>query len=410
MSQKRSSTTSSIAYEQALERLYKLSLYRRGKNDNSNAFTINRMLGYPSKQFASIHIAGTNGKGSVATKVANALTASGLKVGLFTSPHLLSFCERVVINGKQISKADVVSGLNALFQLAEKLRLKPTFFELLTVMACVYFCEHKVDVAVFEVGVGGRLDATQIIDPMLSIITNISNDHAWVLGDTLDEIARQKAGIIRPCVPVVVGPHARYDVIFDRAEELGSPVISVPPIEGNFEMENRAIAKAALNYLKQDFSMTEAQIKRGTKTTPPCRFQRMTYQGRPVIVDVAHNPDALKRLLEAIRIRFPRKPLQAIFGISHDKDQMECLSILAESVVQIHLPLVSHYKLSDPNLIYTKLKQMGHAHASVYPSSAAALEAARKNDYLIVICGSFYMMESLIPLIENKPSTTASSA
>ena len=367
-------------------------------------------LGYPSKEFASVHIAGTNGKGSVATKIANVLSSSGLKVGLFTSPHLLSFRERIMINNEQISKDDVVSGLSQLFQLAEKLRLKPTFFELLTILACVYFRDRKVDVAVFEVGVGGRLDATQVVDSMLSVITNIGQDHGWILGDTLSEIARQKAGIIRPGIPVVVGPNACYDVIFDRAKELGAPVISVPQVDGNFEMENRAIAKAALSYLKEDFSLTEAKIKQGIKTTPPCRFQRMFYNGAPVIVDVAHNPDALKRLLEAIRLRFPRKPLQAIFGISHDKDQMGCLSILAESVVQIHLPHVPHYKLSDPNVINAKLKQMGHAHANVYASSLEALQATKQFDYLIVICGSFYMMESLIPLLENKPSMTSSSA
>ena len=333
-------TKKSLTYEQALERLYQISLFRKGRTGQVRAVNdctpvLNRALGSPATAYPSVHIAGTNGKGSVATKVAKALELSGYKVGLFTSPHLISFCERISINGQMISEDAVASGLKHLFDLSKTLKLKPTFFELVTVLACEYFKQQQIDIGVFEVGLGGKTDSTNVIKPIISVITSIGNDHQWILGETLELIAAQKAGIIRKNTPVVLGPTVRFDSVEKIANERNAPVIYVDKVPGNFEDENRAIAKTVLNNIP-GCTFSDATIDDAIKTSPPCRFQEIAYQGVSIIADVAHNEDAIQRLLQAIAVRFPGKGLQVIFGIAKDKDAHGCLNLLAQKSKKDH--------------------------------------------------------------------------
>lgn len=401
MSQSMSSKTFST-YEKALERLYQIGVFRRERKDTDQVVKLHSALGNPARNFPSIQVAGTNGKSSVSKKIAAGLQQSGLKVGLFTSPHLISLCERISINDVMIEKEEVVTRLQALFDLAKDLR--PSFFDYLTVLSAQYFAENEVDVAVYEVGLGGLKDATNIISPILSVITSISFDHKAQLGNTLEEIAQEKAGIIRPGVPVVLGPNARYDAILDTANALSSYVMAMEPADEHYEMENRSIAKKALTVLRKHYPLTDEQIDNGVRVTPPCRFQEVPYEGKILLFDVAHNPDALKHLIKGIDLRYPRKEVQFIFGMAHDKAHRDCIEVIKAKGKGIHLPKVDHGRLADPKVLYPFFE--GHDNTHLYDSVSLALQAALKTDDLIVVCGSVYIMESVL---ESTSSTVSLS-
>ncbi|NGX48908.1 MAG: Folylpolyglutamate synthase, partial [Candidatus Anoxychlamydiales bacterium] len=184
-----------------------------------NVSVVSQYLNNPHIDFKSIHVAGTNGKGSVATKIAKALSLSGYKTALYTSPHITSYEERISVDGKLISKKDVKVLLKKIFKLRKKLKIYLSFFEITTLLAFLYFSKKKVDFAIIETGLGGRLDATNIITPILSIITSIGLDHTNILGDTIDLIAFEKAGIIKPKIPVVIGRKANVEPIIKKAKK-----------------------------------------------------------------------------------------------------------------------------------------------------------------------------------------------
>ncbi|HPE84794.1 MAG: bifunctional folylpolyglutamate synthase/dihydrofolate synthase [Chlamydiia bacterium] len=404
----------SSTYEQALEHLYKINLFRCGKAVNKCAPLLDQVLNFPARSFPSIHVAGTNGKGSVTTKIAKGLELSGLKVGLFISPHLLSFCERISINGELISQEDVASGLETLFDLVKTLKLRPTFFELVTNLACMYFYESKIDVAVFEVGLGGRTDATNIIAPILSVITSIGNDHAWVLGDTLELIAEQKGGIIREKTPVVLGPTVHYNSIFSIIDKQQAPFYQVAQTAGSFEDENRAVAKKALQILSTKYALNDSIIEKALEAIPPCRFQEMRYKDFPVIVDVAHNFDGIRRLLEAMTQRFSGKPIHVVFGMCNDKDYENCLTQLASAAKHIYLPEPKKKRLMPADTLLQLLAKSGYSQAKKYTSAGDALAdahlKAKEDGGIILICGSFYLMEEVLPLLVNSSSSSVASA
>ncbi|MBX7065606.1 MAG: hypothetical protein K1X28_00095 [Parachlamydiales bacterium] len=258
-------------------------------------------LGSPHKSFRTIHVAGTNGKGSVATKIASVLQNLGLKVGLYTSPHIWRFTERIRVNGQMIAEETAELLLDVVHD--------PTlsFFDCLTLMAFLHFAREKVDIAVIEAGLGGRFDATNVITPILSVITSIGYDHMAILGNTLDAIAYEKAGIIKPNVPVVVGSSAAP--FFPTA-------IHVEP-KPFYELENRAIAAKALQTL--DIWQTA-----GLETTPPCRFQKIGN----ILFDVAHNPQAFERLAEGLKFHFPGKKFPFHLAFSMDKDWEGCVNAI----------------------------------------------------------------------------------
>lgn len=288
-------------------------------------------LGSPHKSFQTIHIAGTNGKGSVATKIAAVLQNLGKKVGLYTSPHIWRFTERIRINGQMIAED------NAQNFLVDDPDL--SFFDQLTLMAFLYFAREKVDIAVIETGLGGRFDATNVITPILSVITSIGYDHMAILGNTLEAIAHEKAGIIKPNVPLVVGATAAP--FFPNA-------IHVPAMPF-YEQENRAIAQTAL----QTIGIYETE---GLEETPPCRFQKIGN----ILFDVAHNPPAFERLAEALRLHYPGKKFPFYLAFSKDKDWegcVECVKPIASSIRMIRTAIARlrqeypGYELVDPKEI-----------------------------------------------------------
>ena len=301
-----------------------------------------------------IHIAGTNGKGSVSTKIASALTQLGYKTGLFTSPHLVSFHERIQINGVPISE-----------EAASTFPLRGDhFFERWMWLALDYFSQEKVDFAVIETGLGGTYDQTNFIQPILSVITSISFDHRSVLGNTLDEIAENKAGIIKPKTPVVISHRAALKPVLQKAFQESSPLHILPPVDDWME-ENTALSKKAISLLFPieglDFS-----------ALPPCRFESCRIGPLHCLFDIAHNEDGLRRLFARLRAFYPDKPLHVIFGLSKDKDPI-CIDI-----VKAHATTIYYISTENPRLRPFPKRDLG--------------EFLEQVNGLVVVTGSAYIM------------------
>ncbi len=336
--------------------------------------TLDAALGYPSRQFACVQVAGTNGKGSVTTKIATALQVNGKKVGLYTSPHISSWHERIQINGVPIAEEKGVFYLNKILNLSDA---RLSYFELLTLIAFCHFSEEKVDVAVLETGLGGRLDATNIVQPILSVITSIDFDHMAYLGNTLEAIAFEKAGIIKAGVPALIGPRAKPRHVFEEvAEKTQSPLFQVKGSFEHYEEENQAIARKALRLLP--FPLERSAIVSGLAAVPPCRFEVIS-QDPVIILDVAHNPDGIRRTFERLKFCYPNQRIRVLAGFSKDKAIAESLGIIQKYADEVHFTYTDHYRLS----------REGEPIESAFEKAYAA---AKQNGEVLLVCGTFFIM------------------
>jgi len=360
-------------------------LFSKRPADNADSVsamrTIASLMGNPEKAFPAIHVTGTNGKGSVTHKIAKVLQSSGLNVGLYTSPHLVSFCERIQINAVAIPEETARVGLLKLFELGKDL----FFFEIATLLAFEYFRDNQVDVAIVEVGIGGRHDATNIVQPILSIITSVACDHEDLLGNTLEKIANEKAGIIKPGIPVVIGPKADFAVIRQEAARCHSPLYKVEAQPGFYDMENTAIARQALEILPYQLASQDIEI--GLKSRPACRFEQIGN----VIFDVAHNPAGICRLLEAMEFHFPGRRFSVLIGMSRDKDVRKCLMMLAEKASHLFLVQSPALKAMSVEEMVDILRQEGITHFTAGLTIQENIVLATEE--LLVVCGSFYIMK-----------------
>lgn len=296
---------------------------------------IDQTLGSPWKSYQTIHIAGTNGKGSVATKIAAALTKAGYKCGLTTSPHLFDPCERISIDGVYISKERLVPLITSL---EGKI---PHFFGLITAAAFEYFQQERVDFAVIETGKGGRFDYTNVICPVVCAITSISLDHTESLGSTLEKIAYQKAGIIKKNVPVVLGPKARQPIFFETAKAFESPLILAEENSDDYYLENAQIARKVLELLCVD----EEAISYGLTIQQPLRCQKIFYKEKTLILDVAHNPDGFFHLFSKCESLPLERPIALLTAISKDKDHELMIRIAKNYVDEVHFLGIDHPRL-----------------------------------------------------------------
>lgn len=294
-----------------------------------------RRLGNPERGLQCVHVAGTNGKGSVCTKIAKAYELSGRTTGLFTSPHISSFRERIQINGVCISEQEVIDGVDTIRSLCPDTL---TFFEITTLLAFLWFRKQKVQRAVLETGLGGRLDATNVCLPELCVITSISFDHMDYLGTSLEEIATEKAGILKENIPVVIGPRVPLTVISLHAKKRSVPLYHVEGEWADFDAENSALAEKALHLL----NMPSEVIEKALRFRPPCRFQEIHLEGVGsqlksvvVVLDVAHNPDGIQRLLMKAKRTFPNSRFCILLAVSHDKDVKEMVFTLCNEAVAI---------------------------------------------------------------------------
>ncbi|MDR2540055.1 MAG: hypothetical protein LBC45_05680 [Chlamydiales bacterium] len=380
------------SYKKILKQILEIPLLKKRLSSLENVQSLNKALSYPTSTYPTIHIAGTNGKGSVSMKIAKALEYCGYRVGLYTSPHIHSLRERMCINSECISEEEMICGAENLFQVRQKLGLDLSFFEFMTFLAFAFFCEKRVDIAVIETGLGGRLDATNILSPILTVITSISKEHVQFLGQNLEEIAFEKAGILKPRVPVILGPRARFQSIYDLAYALNCSVFYVSKGFHFFDEENSEIAKHALEQLKTDFRLHQKAIDQALILRPSCRFE--VYGD--VIFDVAHNPEAIFYLLQALHSFFPKRRLRFVVGFSKDKDYESCLELIAPVAIHIHLVQGSNRLVSTKELSFV-LKDMPSSfctcHQSIEEGVKAAFSFAFQANELTVVCGSFSIMK-----------------
>lgn len=386
-----------MSYSDLIQKLFNVNLFRGVKLGLQNARRLQQLLHFPDKTFKTIHVAGTNGKGSVTTKISSALEHAGYRVGLYTSPHISSFRERIRINGKMISEESVESILSFLFELTEAEHIPATFFEYATLLAFLYFAKEKVDVAVLETGLGGRLDATNIVHPCLSIITSISLDHMEILGETREAIALEKGGIIKEKIPVIIGPQVPLEVIKELAHQKGSACFQVNCPSPFFEEENRQIAYMALSHLSSSFYLPQQAIELGLKAKQPCRFEIMA-GSLPIILDVAHNPDGLQHLFQTLSYTYPSKPVRILFGISKSKDIQLCLKLIAAHGFFFHLVEATNGRGVPARELSAHLLDMAvdpsiiAVHDSISTGVNFAKTEAAKNQEILLICGSFFIM------------------
>lgn len=362
----------------------------------NNSHTFAKELQFPHRAYPCIHVAGSNGKGSVSLKIASALQKEGYRVGLYTSPHLLHFNERILVNSEPIDDQSISEGLQALFSINERLKLQATFFELATHLAFQYFRRQQVDVAVIETGLGGRLDATNIIEPILSVITSISLEHAHLLGNNLEAISAEKAGIIKQAVPCVTGPKASHEAIRIRAEQLKAPLMATECTSSYFDDENCAIARNALIMLKRRFQLRDESIETGLKVRPRCRFE----QRGNVIFDVAHNPDAFAHLVQALDLFFPKKNKRFLVGLCKDKDTASCLKYLIPAAVHLYLVKAPTPRAASLDALAQCLQRQGCAAYTCHPKISEAMDKAlmlaEQAEELLIVCGSFYIMKEAL--------------
>ena len=426
-------------YEEALEFLYsQLPMYQRiggaaYKANLDNTYKLDSYLGHPHRNFKSIHIAGTNGKGSVSHMLTSILIESGLKVGLYTSPHLKDFRERIKINNSMIKEVEVVDFINDHYNIIED--IKPSFFELTVAMAFDFFSKKDVDIAVIEVGLGGRLDSTNIITPILSIITNIGLDHTQFLGTTLKSIAMEKAGIIKQKIPVVIGEsHPETIGVFKSvAKDNNSEIIQADKLyhvtnstrsiineqiffiekngktiykglktdlTGLYQKKNISTVLASVDLIKNIFNINDDNIYKGVnnviKNTSLLGRWQIIDNNPLVICDIAHNIDGLKEIVSQIS-NTPHKNLHIIIGMVQDKNIDDMLLLLPKNATY-YFTKANIPRSMNENLLQkqaSKIGLKGFSYESVSSAYSSAKNNSTPND-LIFIGGSTFIVAEII--------------
>ena len=384
------------------------------KEGLSNTWAMDEHFGHPHRQFKTIHVAGTNGKGSCSHTIAAILQSAGYKVGLYTSPHLVDFRERIRVNGLMVSEEyviDFVENERAFFE-----PLHPSFFELTTAMAFKYFAEQHVDIAVIEVGLGGRLDCTNIITPVLSIITNISFDHTQFLGNTLAEIAAEKAGIIKQGVPVVVGETTPETLpVFEaKAQAVHAPLHLAEQYEpdcdydfelkGSYQDKNKRTILCAMHCLQELLEMEDVHGAIAQGMAHVCELTGLvgrwqTLRQQPLVVcDTGHNVGGWTYLSEQIKAQKCRQ-LRIVFGMVDDKDINTVMEMLPKDAVYYFTQASTHRAIPVGKVMEyaTSHGLRGNGFNNVKDAYHQALQDASTEDFIFV-GGSSYVVADLLAI------------
>lgn len=422
------------SYQEALRYLYdNLPMFQRLgavaiKKDLANTVKLCALLGNPQHTFKTIHVAGTNGKGSTCHMLASVLQTSGYRTGLYTSPHLKEFTERIRINGAEVSQPYVLDFVNRIKPAIEE--IGPSFFEITVAMAFDYFAQEQVDIAVIETGLGGGLDSTNVITPVVSVVTNISWDHKDILGDTLVQIASEKAGIIKRGVPVVISERQEevQDVFIEKARTESSEIFFASdeyamsedtdsgrvdilrgrqvvltsvdlPLKGHYQHHNVPAVLKTVDILRRHFDISDTQLKEGLErvvgnTGLKGRWQ-ILHSDPTVVCDTGHNESGIRELLRQIaKEKFDR--LFMILGMVKDKDVTQVLSLMPPDAIyyfcQANLPRAMDAVVLQEEAAQFGLK--GEAIPDVNDARRKALARANRNDF-IFIGGSTYVVAEL---------------
>ena len=422
-------------YKETLEWLFaQLPMYQREgkaayKANLDNTLKLDEHFGSPHKQFKTIHVGGTNGKGSVSHMLASILQEAGYKTGLYTSPHLKDFRERIKINGEMITEQYVINFVEENKSLFAG--IKPSFFEMTVAMAFQYFADQQVDIAVIEVGLGGRLDSTNIITPLASVITNISFDHMALLGDTLEKIAHEKAGIIKPGVPAIIGTKdpASDFVFIEKAKECETTlefasenwqvtrdnenayrletkngIVFVPvqsDLKGLYQRKNiPAVLETVLSLRNNGLHISDQNIYNGIANTIRNtgllgRWQELS-QTPYTVCDTGHNIDGLTEIVAQLKTCTYEK-LHFVIGMVNDKDVDSVLHILPKDAIYYFCKASIPRAMDEKTLV--EKARANHLHGETFPTVAAAYQAAREaasNRDMIYIGGSTFVVAEVV--------------
>jgi dihydrofolate synthase / folylpolyglutamate synthase len=421
-----------MTYAEAIQFLYGLRLFG-AKFGLENTLNLAALAGDPQSKLRFIHVAGTNGKGSTCAMLESIYRAAGMRVGLFTSPHLISFRERMQVKRELISEADVVRLVAELRELSSEFRFQaapepakagtpnqiasPTFFEFVTVMALKYFAEQKCDLVIWETGLGGRLDATNIVTPLASVITNIGLDHQQWLGDTLEKIAAEKAGIIKPGVPVITATEKSeaLGVIEETARDKSAPLTLVThhasrithlPLPGEHQRLNAELALATVEVLQNKIPVSDVQVCDGLERVNwPGRMQLITTSsGQRILLDGAHNPDGAEALRAALKAGFPGSKPTIILGVFRDKDSASMCCSLAPLAGRLLLTPVHSERSEDPAQLVSACREANpQVSIEICASLAEALKKAAGETF-VVVAGSLYLVGEAMELLQLSPA------
>ena len=416
------------SYSETLERIYSL-------HGGAIDLRLDRVAGalalfdHPERRFPSLHIAGTNGKGSTSAILQRILSRAGYRSALYTSPHLVSFTERIKIDDQEIAEAEVVAIAEEIWWRTAAADIALTYFEMVTVMAFIYFARHPTDVAVIEVGLGGRFDATNVITPLVALITTISKDHEAFLGTDLLSIAGEKAGIIKSGVPVVCGAvsAAVHGLFHQTAAERGAKAyffgedfnfslknegffdytglkqyysnLSLK-LRGRHQRHNAAVALAALEIVQDRFPVTEAAIRAGLATVEwPGRLEVMLE--RPtVVIDGAHNGEGVLALVQELKVYRGRK-IKLLFAVMSDKDWRLMMARLIEVVSQVTFTRVAMERSADPAELARNFagQVASRSHADARAALRLLIDESAPDD-VIVVAGSLYLLGEIRPMLQ----------
>ena len=419
-----------LSYNEAVSFLYSLQKFgiKFGLSSTSNLLA---KLGNPHIGRRYIHIGGTNGKGSVSAFIAEILYKAGFKVGLYTSPHLVSFTERFKVNNEKISHNDVVRLLKVMLQAIDTNNL-PTYFEATTAMALLYFADKNTDIDVIEVGMGGTLDATNIISPMISIITNVGMDHTEYLGNTIKKIATDKAGIIKPNTPVITGAHNKkaLSAIEEKASKISAPLTRIGKdikyrmvgnsfnyygklfrlnniklgLNGSFQPRNAAIAFAAIESLREyGLQIEENHLRSGAENVVwPGRFHMIKKDGCAFLLDGAHNPPAISELRNSLQKKFPTQKIILILGIMKDKDIKSMVKTIVPMAKYVYYTSPKYERSAKPEQLAAEAANLcipGKITQGIENAICEAKKISDGND-LIVITGSFFTIGEALSILD----------
>lgn len=421
-------------YAQAIEFLHGLQVFG-AQLGLENTRRLAALAGNPQEKLRFLHVAGTNGKGSTCALLESIYRAAGLRVGLFTSPHLVSFRERIQVNRQLIPESELVRRVEGIRTLLRQFPhdAHPTLFEVTTVLALQHFAAEACDLVIWETGLGGRLDATNIVTPLASVITNIALDHQSWLGDTLGKIAAEKAGILKPGIPAITGTDATeaLRVIEATARKIGAPLTRVrpdpdedesmrPALWGKHQRQNAALARATVEVLQPQIPVTQEQIRTGLGTVRwPGRLQRVQGpHGQRILLDGAHNVAGAEALRAALTDRSELQPSDPemivpaafIVGFLGDKEWQSMCGILAPLAAKVFtVPVASERTAAAGDLAAAFQAARPGAEVVACTTLAEALAAARGEPFL-VITGSLYLVGEALEQLGLSPAETGERA
>lgn len=415
--------------KEILDKLF--SLHRFGiKPGLERTLELLAMFDNPHLKIKSIHVAGTNGKGSICSLIASTLMESGLKTGLYTSPHLFEFNERITINGQMINDDELIEISNLVIEKAEA--IAATFFEITTVIAFEYFARKNVDVVVVETGMGGRFDSTNVVNPLVSVISSISIDHTNYLGDTIDKIAFEKAGIIKKEIPVVLADNSDevFNIIKNKANEQNSALFFAPehnsiknikynsdysmsfdisskditfPIKtalaGKHQIDNHIAAFTALDILRKYFDINDEHIQLGIlKVKDNCGLKariEVIDSKQPIIIDVAHNPSAFANLMDTIIECSKIDKWNIIFAAMNDKDYSESLKIIKAYTNKLIISIPQIERAETLDNLYDNALKLGFENIIKIENPEEAYAFGVQENYPLLAAGSFYLLSDM---------------